>query len=723
MGETTKQAKKKYGYAKTPTVYQMEATECGAASLSMILGYFGKFLPLEQMRIETGISRDGCNMKNIMRAGKKFGLEVHGYRKDLDGLFEMPVPCIIHWNFNHFVVWEGRKGDYCYINDPAMGRRKLTVQDIDDCYTGVVMTFALTDSFTKSKKQENMLDFLKERLKGQKGALAALIVLGLFLVIPGIVTPVFSQVFIDDILLGGNDDWISVLLVVMLGTALFKSFLTWYRGKLLIKLQNKMISISSYNFISHLVRLPISFFDQRYAGDLSSRIENNNNINTFLTSDLAETVLNIFVAAFYFVLLVFYSPVLTAIALVCVIINLSVMQWGASYMGDLSMKGQQDRGKMMGTLFAGLSITSTLKASGTENEYISRLQGNYAKSILMEQSIGMRQELLNAIPEVSKNLQSVLTLIVGGVLVIKGDMTAGMLIAYSGLLDSFTWPINSLAGFVQKIQTTRADMARVNDIMKYKEDEKYSETEHEAFSEKLIGEVELDKVSFGYNILKEPLIDDFSFSLKPGKSIAFVGASGSGKSTVSKLCSGLYRPWGGEIRFDGCPVKRIPQEVLSASVSTVSQSIMLFSGTVRDNLTLWNKYISDEDMIRAAKDACIHDIITSKPGAYDYELSEGGSNFSGGQRQRLEIARALITNPSVLIMDEATSALDPIVEKEILDNIKRRGCTCIIVAHRLSAIRDCDEIIVMEKGKIVQRGTHDELAALEGHYQRLIKNI
>ncbi|WP_292144353.1 NHLP family bacteriocin export ABC transporter peptidase/permease/ATPase subunit [Butyrivibrio sp.] len=715
--------KKKLGYAKTPTVYQMEATECGAASLSMIFGYFGKFIPLEQMRIETGVSRDGCNMKNIMRAGKKFGLEVHGYRKDLKDLFELPVPCIIHWNFNHFVVWEGRKGKYCYINDPAMGRRKLTVQDIDDCFTGVVLTFALTDAFTKSKKQSNMLDFISRRLKGQKGAIAALIVLGLFLVVPGIVTPVFSQIFIDDILLGGKDDWVSVLLVVMLGTALFKSFLTWYRGKLLAKLQNKMISISAYNFLSHLIRLPISFYDQRYAGDLSQRIVNNNNISTFLTSDLAQTVLNIFVAMFYFVLMIFYSPILTAIGFTCVIINLLVMRWGASYMGDISMKSQQDQGRMMGALFAGLSITSTLKASGTENEYVSRLEGNYAKAILMEQSMGMRQELLNAIPEVSKNLQSVLTLIVGGVLVIRGYMTAGMLIAYSGLLDSFTEPINSLAGFIQKIQTTRADMARVNDIMKYKEDDKYNEEEYEPYSEKLIGKVELQNVSFGYDILKDPLIDDFSFVLKPGKSIAFVGASGSGKSTVSKLCSGLYKPWGGEIKFDDCLVKKIPPEVLSASVSTVSQSITLFSGTVRDNLTLWNKYISDEDVIRAAKDACIHDIITSKPGAYDYQLSEGGSNFSGGQRQRLEIARALVTNPSVLIMDEATSALDPIVEKQILDNIKRRGCTCIIVAHRLSAIRDCDEIIVMEKGKIVQRGSHEELAALEGHYQRLIQNI
>ena len=389
----------------------------------------------------------------------------------------------------------------------------------------------------------------------------------------------------------------------------------------------------------------------------------------------------------------------------------------------MSMKSQQDQGRLVGSLFAGLSITSTLKASGTENEYVSRLLGNHAQVIEQEQNMGLRQEGLNSIPQVTQNILDILILAVGGALVIRGDMTMGSLVAFTGLLTSFTEPVGILAGFIQKIQTTRSDMARVNDILKYKEDEKFDEAGYADLSEKLIGRVKLDKVAFGYDILKDPLIDDFSFDLKAGCSIAFVGASGSGKSTVAKLCSGLFSPWSGEILFDDVPVKKVPPEILSASVSTVSQEINLFSGTIRDNLTMWNKYVMEKDVIQAAKDACIHDVITSQPGAYDYVLSEGGRNLSGGQKQRIEIARALVSNPSILIMDEATSALDPITEKEILDNIKRRGCTCIIVAHRLSAIRDCDEIIVMEQGKIVQRGTHDELAEMEGHYKRLIQNI
>lgn len=710
-------------YVKTPTVYQMEATECGAASLAMVMGYFGKNMPLEKLRIETGVSRDGCNMKNIMRAGKKFGLEVHGYRKDLEGLFELPVPCIIHWNFNHFVVWEGRKGDACYINDPAMGRRKLTVEDIDDCFTGVVLTFAPTDAFEKSNEKETMRSFVLSRLKGQLGAVNALVTLGFFLMIPGIVVPVFSKVFIDDILLGGNNDWVTALLFAMLGTLLFKALLTFYRNRLMHKLQNKMAMLSGYRLLAHMLRLPVSFFDQRYTGDLSNRIKNNENVTTFLTSDLATVMLNCIVAPLYLVVLLMYSPLLTLIIVLITAVNMFAMKRGSDYLSTVSMKSQQDQSKLIGVLFGGLRITSTLKASGTENEFVSRLQGNYAKSINTEQSMGMRQEMLNAIPEVTKNIINVVVLVAGGVLVIRGNMTAGMLVAYTSLQSSFTEPVTAVAGFIQKIETTRADMARVNDIMKYEQDSRYSVSEYAELSEKLQGEVELDELSFGYDILKDPIVQDFSFHLEPGQSIAFVGASGSGKSTVSKLCSGLYTPWSGEIKMDGIPVGQIPPEVLSSSISTVSQNISLFTGTIRDNLTMWDKYISKEDMVRAAKDACIHDFITTKPGGYTYELAEGGSNLSGGQRQRMEIARALVCNPSILIMDEATSALDPIVEKEILDNIKKRGCTCIIVAHRLSAIRDCDEIIVMESGKIVQRGSHEELAKIPGHYQRLISNM
>ena len=498
-------------------------------------------------------------------------------------------------------------------------------------------------------------------------------------------------------------------------TVLFRASLTFYRGYLLEKLQNKMALVSAHSFLYHMFRLPIGFFDQRYSGDLAERVENNNKVSTFLAGDLAETVLNIMVAAFYLALLLLYSPLLTLIGICSVAINVIIMKCSSDAIANASMKQQQDQGKLVGAVFAGLNITSTLKASGAENEYISRIQGYYAKAILLEQKLGRLQQVLNAIPAVANEITNVLVMMAGGVLVIRGQMTAGMLVAYNSLLGSFTEPVNQLVGFIQKIQTLRADMSRVEDIMKYETDEKFSGTETVPMTAKLSGEVELRNIAFGYSILEKPLVEGFCFQLNSGSSIAFVGASGCGKSTVSKIVSGLYIPWEGEVLMDGLSCRKIPKEIMASSVSTVSQSITLFSGTIRDNLTMWNRNVLEQDII--------HDVITSKPGAYDFMLTEGGTNLSGGQRQRLEIARALVTNPSILIMDEATSALDPIVEKQIIDNIKRRGCTCIIVAHRLSAIRDCDEIIVMERGKIVQRGTHESLMAIEGHYQRLIRNI
>lgn len=717
-----KQSRIKRTWVKTPTIYQMEATECGAASLAMVMGYYGCFVPLEQLRIETGVSRDGCNALNILKAARKYGMTCKGYSKSVQDLETFPTPAIIHWNFNHFVVFEGFKGGVPYINDPAVGRRKLTREELDDSFTGIVLKFEANESFQKSAKQRSFIGFVRERLKGQKAAISALVAAGLLLVVPGLVIPVFSQVFIDYILLGGNTDWVGVLLAAMLGTLLFQCFFTWYRGKVLIRLQSKMALISAHKFLHKLFRLPISFFDQRYAGDLSQRVQNNNNVSDFLAGDLAETVLNVFVACFYLVLMFIYSPLLTVIGLVGVCINLFISRFVVKHIVNLAMKVQQDFGKMVGVCFSGIASTSTLKASGAENEYVARILGHSARSAQSDQRLGKLQEVLLAAPQAISAAVGIIVLMVGGLQVIDGIMTAGMLVAFNQLLSAFTTPINKLVGFVNKIHTIKADMSRVEDIQNYEMAPQYLQEDFAPLEEKLSGEVQFIDVSFGYSPLAKPLIEHFDFHVAPGRSIALVGSSGCGKSTIAKIISSLYDPWGGQVLVDGVPLRQVPPEIISASIATVNQSITIFSGTIRDNLTLWNHTIMEQDIIRAAKDACIHDTITRLPGAYDYKLAEEGQNLSGGQRQRLEIARALVTNPSILIMDEATSALDPIVEKEVMDNIKRRGCTCIIVAHRLSTIRDCDEIIVMNKGQIVQRGTHDELKNRDGLYRTLITN-
>ena len=719
-------------YRKTPTVFQMEATECGAASLSMIFAYFGKFLPLEQMRIETGVSRDGCNAGNIMRAAKRFGLGCKGFRKEPEGLRELEMPCIIHWNFNHFVVLEGfktkgfgkKRQEYVFINDPAVGRRKLTLEEFDECFTGVVLTFSLTDAFEKQKKINTAWDMLRSRLTGQYSVLFKLFYVGLLMVFPGLLLPVVSQMFIDDILTAGYTDWLTKLLVFMGCLAALKFGLQYYRDLVLQKLKARMTLTSGVGFLTHMLHLPMSFYDQRFAGDLVNRMNNNTEVSAFLAGDLAETVLNILVATFYLIILLLYSPVMTFIGLINVAVCVGVVILSRQFISEASIKQQMSGGKLYGAVCSGLSITDTLKASGAESEYVSRVLGYQVKHTNLEQEQTVFQKILNAIPEAVGNITDVLHFLVGGILVINGHMSLGMLTAFSSLFDSFIEPVNKLVTFAQKIQTMKASITRVEDVQLYPEDSRYEEEEDKIQQyKKLSGEIELKDISFGYSTLKPALIEKFQFHLYSGESIAFVGPSGCGKSTVSKIVSGLYHPWKGEVLLDGKPMQKYATSCLNASIATVSQNITLFSGTIRDNLTMWNNAILEEDLIQAAKDACIHDFIVSCPGGYDYNLTENAMNLSGGQRQRLEIARALATKPSILVMDEATSALDPVVEKQVLNNIKRRGITCVIVAHRLSAFRDCNKIVVMKNGKIIQQGTHKDLMQQEGLYRTFVQNI
>ena len=708
-------------YTRTPSIFQMEMTECGAASLCMVLAYYGCHIPLEEMRVEAGVSRDGCNMKGIKRAATKYGLEARAFRKEPAQLKKLEYPCIIHWNFNHFVVFEGFKGKYAYINDPAVGRRKLTMQELDESFTGVVMTFKKMDSFKKNRKKSTAVSFVMGRLKGQYGVLFQLFYVGLLLVFPGLILPVLSQVFIDDILGNGYKDWLIKLLAFMGGCVALKAVLTYYRAIVLEKLKTKMTLMSGRDFLGHMFKLPISFFDQRYTGDLVSRMMNNAEVNGFLAGDLAETILNIITACFYLVILILYSPTMTIVGSLKVIICIIGVMMSTRSLKDATMKLQMSRGKVSGAVSAGLNITDSIKASGVEMEYSNRILGYQAKYASLEQELTRRQQMLTMIPDAAGKIVDVLLLLFGGLMVIQGQMTMGMLVAYNSLYDSFCEPVDKLVGFFRNLQQLRSNISRVEDIEKHEQDVCYREqVKPREMSGKLQGNVEMKGISFGYSPIHPPVVEDFNISLASGESVAFVGASGCGKSTITKVLSGLYRQWAGEVLFDSVPGSEVPRHVFDNSVAIVSQDIQMFSGTIRDNLTMWDPTIRESDLTMAAKDACIYDFIQRQPGGYDARLDEGARNVSGGQRQRLEIARALAKNPTILLMDEATSALDPLVEKEIMDNIRRRGCTCIMVAHRLSAIRDCSQIIVMQKGRIVERGTHRQLMAMRGCYASLM---
>ena len=559
---------------KTPTVFQMESTECGAASLAMIFAYFGRYMTLEQMRIETGVTRDGCNAGNIMRAAKKFGLDCHGYRKEPEALRSVQTPCIIHWNFNHFLIFEGIRGKYAYLNDPAVGRRKLTMQELDEGFTGIILTFNVTPDFQKVRKPNTVGDLIARRLNGRYGVLAKLFFIGVLLFVPGVVLSALSRIFVDEVLSKGNYAVLKSVIFCMGALILIKAVLIWLRGLILQRFRSKMILLSGNAFLRHLLRLPMGFYDQRSAGDLVERMECNTDVNDFLTDELAECALNLLVSVFYLAALILYSPILTAVGLLNAVVNLTVVFLSNRMVADYALRIQMSSSKLYGTVCAGISITDSLKAAGAENEYACRVLGYQARQATDEQKFFRFQQIIGAVPDAVGRISGVLLLLTGANLVIRGNMTMGTLLAFTSLFDSFCTPLNALVSFVHRIQTMKANVSRVNDIEQYAEDPAFerpvASDDRSAVSGKLRGEVRVEEVSFGYSLLKEPLIEDFGFSLEGGQTVAIVGASGCGKSTVSKIVSGLYQPWSGRILLDGVPLEQIPREVLNASVATVS---------------------------------------------------------------------------------------------------------------------------------------------------------
>ncbi|MES1240550.1 MAG: NHLP family bacteriocin export ABC transporter peptidase/permease/ATPase subunit [Acidobacteriota bacterium] len=708
---------------RSPTVLQMEAVECGAAALAIVLAHYGRWVPLEELRIACGVSRDGSKASNVVKAAREYGLEAKGFKREPQTLRSLQGPMILHWNFNHFVVLDGFHKGKVYLNDPAIGPRVITEEELDQAFTGVVMTFKPGPGFERHGDPPKLVPALRRRLAGSRAALAFVLLAGLGLVIPGLAVPVFSKLFVDGVLLEGHVEWLRPLLLAMSFTALTLGLLTWLQQAYLLRLETRLAVGASSRFFWHVLRLPTEFFSQRYAGDISARVGINDRVAQLLSRDLATNTLGALLVVFYAAVLFRTDPVLTLVGVLIASLNVAALRFVSRKRVDGNRRLQQDQGKMMGTALGGLQTIETLKATGSESDLFTRWSGYQAKVVNTRQDLERYTQVLDAVPPLLAAINTALILGIGGLRVINGSLTLGGLVAFQILMASFMTPINRLVSLGGRLQMVEGDMNRLDDVLRYRVDESAglaAERVPEGEPVKLTGRLELRDVSFGYSRLDPPLIEGLSLTLKPGMRIALVGGSGSGKSTISRLVTGLYQPWSGEILFDGRRRGEIPPKVLSNSLGAVDQSVFLFEGTVRENLTLWDATVPLPEVVAAARDACIHEDVAARPGGYDSPVEEGGANWSGGQRQRLEIARALVGRPTMLVLDEATSALDPTTEKLIDEALRRRGCTCLIVAHRLSTIRDADEILVLDKGKVVQRGTHDELKGVEGPYARLI---
>lgn len=707
---------------------QMEASECGAACLAMILAYYGKWIPIEKIRTDCDVSRDGSTAKNILKAARSYGLAAKGYKLEPDALKEQGVfPCIIHWNLNHFVVLKGFKGDKVYLNDPAYGDYTVSAEVFDKSFTGICLMFDPSEVFVADGSRKSLAAFTKKRLKGDIKELILIILFSIIGVLCGIASSMLGEYYADWII--GDEQTLRLMKFIGVFALLAVSavFGEWLKAHYLMKIEGKMAIVGSSSYIWKLLHLPMSFFSQRMAGDIQKRQSENESAAFTLIQTIAPIFLSSVMMGVYLFIMLSYSVTLTLIVLLFVILNIGVTMIASKRRLNIIRIIMMEKGKLYSTLATGIDMIESLKASNVEmtwTEIWSRSLTAYNNSSI---ELTRLDVYLGSLTTLFTSTAKYMIIVFGALFVSRGSLTIGGLTAFLGLMALFLAPVNQIVESGQKLYEMRSQMERIDDVMEYTDDNTSDPTNEEdnevtENAEKLRGNIKVKGLTFGYSRLKPPIISEIDFEVNVGKSIAIVGASGCGKSSVAKLIAGLYTPWSGEIMIDGKSISDIPKNIFTSSVAIVDQDVSLFEGSIAENIKMWDTSIEDFEMILSAKDAGIHEVIMDRNGEYNSKLTVRGENISGGQRQCVEIARALAADPTIMILDEVTSALDANTEYKVINAIKNRGVTCIIIAHRLSTIRDCDEILVLDAGRIKERGTHDELIARGGLYKALVAN-
>ncbi|MBQ7154319.1 MAG: ATP-binding cassette domain-containing protein [Synergistaceae bacterium] len=706
-----------------PVVMQLEALECGAASLAMVLAYYGLWIPLEQLRKECGVSRDGSNLKSIYAVAKKYKLNPKAFKCSAETLRDKAeCPCVLFWEFNHFVVLDGFRKDKVFLNDPARGKVTLTFAEFKKSYSGICMFFEPEPDFQKGGRPASILKFAVQRLTGTFPIFLMVTLTTLIASMAGILLPAFSRFFVDNILTAKTPQWTLGFFVLLGLVILSQSASLIIKAVYMLRLQGKMAAVANASFLWHILRLPVEFFEQRMAGDIVNRQQSNQNITSTLINTFTPLLLDSAAMAFNLLIMINYSPILAFVGVLSVAANLILARVISEKRINITRVQTRDKANLQGATVSGIDMIETIKSAGAENGFFTRWAGFQANANNQAVKFAKLNQTLGQVPPLVSLLMSNLILFLGVRLIMRGEWTIGLVSAFNGYLSAFSNPAASLIKAGQQLQEMRTQMERVQDVFKYPLAEIHANSLPDEDLAKLSGLVEMRNVSFGYNKLDEPVLRNFSLKVEPGKSVAIVGPSGCGKSTAAKLLTGLYPAWEGEILFDGKPISQIHRSVFTGSVACVTQDVTLFADTVANNIRMWDKSIENFEVILAARDAMIHDDIVEREGDYSAMVSEGGRNFSGGQRQRIEVAGVLAQDPTILIMDEATSALDSKTEYQLMTSIAARGITRIIISHRLSIIRDCEEIIVMKDGAILDRGTHPELMKRCEYYAELITN-
>lgn len=721
------------GRVRTPTILQMEAVECGAAALAMVLAHHGRWVPLEALRQECGVSRNGSKASNLLKCARSHGLVAKGFSKEAGALAALPVPSILHWNFNHFLVFEGVRDGVAWLNDPAAGPRSVTLEELAESFTGVVLVFEKGPDFTAAGRAPSLLRELAGWLRHSRGAVTFVALASALLAVPGVLLPLCAKAFVDQVLLRQQQGWVMPLLLAMAGIVLGRAALTWLQQRYLLRLELKLALTMSSRLLAHVLRLPLAFFSQRHAGEVANRIGAAERIARLLSGELATNAFNLVAVLFYGAAMLVCDVPLGVAAIALTALNLGCLHALARRRQDLSNRLIGEQGKLSAATVGAIGGIETLKAGGGEDAAFARWAGYQATTLLGQQGMARQTVLLSVLPGLLGGIAAVAVLALGGMRVMAGALTIGDLVAFQLLLAAFARPVTQLVALAGDVQAARGLLTRLADVFRYPVPPRAGAENAEADDEAdaadaaqaaaLQGRLELRGVSFHYSPLDPPVVRNLSLTVEPGMRVALVGGSGSGKSTVGRLCCGLLPPSAGTVLLDGLPLAALPARVAAAAMAHVDQDVFLFEGTLRDNLTLWDDAMPEAALHRALADAAIAPEVARRPGGLDSRVAEGGANWSGGERQRLEIARALARDPALLVLDEATAALDSVTEQAIDDALRRRGAACVIIAHRLSTLRDCDEIVVLRHGEAVERGTHAQLMALDGEYAALVETM
>lgn len=705
---------------KTRPLLQMESVECGAAALGIVCAYHGKHLPLEQLRYDCGVGRDGTNARNIVQAARTYGLEAKGTKKKAAECLFLPPPFIVFWEYNHFLVVEGADKKRVYLNDPALGRTWVTHEEFQDSYSGVALTFTPAAAFRQESSPFNSYQKVLELMSGSRKAVWFLLFTCLLSLLPAVFIPSITRIFFDYVLIQQHSSWL-LPTVAALGVAILASTIIMaVQQDVLRRLQTRLSVILSYNLLTKIFHLPLSFYLQRSKAEISSRTQFANSVAEFITGVLLGTGFSLLSSLAFLVIMILYSVKLSLISLLLSLVSIRLFLFLHARSTTGYNRLVKDRSRLSGISFDGLQAIESIKSTGRESEFFERWAGFHARLLVSGQHIGFYNALGKAFPTLLSIWNMAVILVFGGLEVMEGHMTIGMLVTFIAFYQFFFAPVQKLAESQNELQLLNSYLSSLYDILNYPSATTPAGSSHTR-SSKLSGRVEITNLTFGYNRQDKPVLHNLNLTIRPGERVAFIGLSGSGKSTFAKLLAGLYQPWEGAILLDGTPLDQLPPRLRTESIGVVDQEIELFEGTVRDVLTFWDPQVPMEDIMKACRLAEIHDLISERPGGYYSRISEGGKNFSGGQRQRLEIARALIKKPSLLIMDEATSALDPDTEYRIGENIRSLGITTLMIAHRLSTIRDCDQIVVLSEGTIAHIGTHEELVQKSPLYAEFLQ--